>query len=158
MKLKAKNKAKNKWADSWKDELKSCAKFAADVFNIRNKDFTVEIQLGWDEKESGAAYAMTVEPMKKFVIFMNGYHLLKHMDLDYIREILFHEMTHIKQEFHDGLLMDETYAGEHHFDGMVYYFATEEAFNEAYMALPWEVEARNMQKVLLTEYKNCLQF
>lgn len=153
MKVKVKRKAKTSWHTDWEQEIKSAAIFAAEQLNIAHKKATVEFRLKDDSASQYAGVQLSLSPLKRSVIILNAAYL---SSPKHILSTVMHEMTHVAQEFHNGLVMDDT--TEAHYDGMVYSFDSHEHFQEAYWNLPWEVEARKMEKKLLKKYKKRLTF
>ena len=151
MRIKVKRKAKASWHSEWVNEVKNAARFAAANFNLSHHEFKVDFILKNDPSVDYAGVTLTLSPLKRFVIILNAAYV---KSSDHILRLVFHEMTHIKQEFHDGLVMDDT--DEAHYKGMVYSFDEQCTFRDAYYHLPWEVEARESEKILLKKYKRCL--
>lgn len=153
MKVKVKRKAKTSWHKSWTEVIQEAVEFSAAQFNLSKKKIQVDVVLKNDPSVDYAGVCLTLNPMKRFVLIINAAYA---ESSDHILELIFHEMTHVKQEFHNGLVMDDT--TEAHYEGMVYSFASNQEFQEAYYDLPWEVEARAMQKKLLNIWKKRLTF
>ena len=149
--IKVKRKATSSWNKSWVQDIKDAARFAAANFNLAHKDFKVDFVLKDDPSVDYVGVALTMSPMKRFVVILNAAYV---KSAEHIIRLVFHEMTHIKQEFHDGLVMDDT--DEAHYQGMVYSFNDECSFQDAYYHLPWEIEAREMEVILLHNYKKRL--
>ena len=151
--VKVKRKAKSSWHSDWVQEVKNAARFAAAHFDLSHQKFKVDFVLKHDRNVDYAGVALTMTPLKRFVIILNSAYV---KSPEHILRLVFHEMTHIKQEFHDGLVMDDT--EEAHYQGMVYSFNEECSYEDAYYHLPWEVEAREMEVILLHKYKKSLTF
>lgn len=147
MNIKVNRKAKKLWHSEWKDAITHAASWACKELGIQDSNATVEFKLKWDPSEDYAGLALTMKPFSRFVIILNGVFAT---DDGYIFRTIFHELTHVKQEIHEGLFFDDI--TEAHFRGMVYKFANEAEFGEHYWNLPWEVEAREMEKILGDKY------
>jgi len=151
MQVKVKRKARGYWNKQWKNEVATAARFAAATFNLSHKKFKVDFVLKHDTSVDYAGVALTMKPMKRFVIILNSAYIYS---AEHILRLVFHEMTHIKQEFHDGLVFDDF--DEAHYQGMVYSFTEDCTLQDAYYNLPWEIEAREMENKLLKKYKKRL--
>lgn len=151
MKIKVKRKAKSSWHKNWVQDVSDAVQFAADEYNLAKKNIKVDVVLKNDPSVDYAGVCLTMEAMKRFVLVLNAAYVT---DEEHVFRLAFHEMTHVKQEFHNGLVMDDT--TEAHYEGMVYSFASDEQYQEAYWDLPWEVEAREMEKELLERWNNRL--
>mgnify|MGYP006079023389 CR=1 FL=1 len=147
MKIKVKRKAKNSWKPEWANAIQNAAIFAGKEFNIDKKKLKVEIILKNSLALDYSGVTLSLNPMKRFVIILNAAYLYSEAR---VFEIVFHEMTHVKQEFHNGFILDDS--SEAHFEGLVYNFESEEDFEKQYWDLPWEVEARKMEKKLWKKY------
>lgn len=155
MKVKVKRKAKASWHPQWQADIKNVALWSASQLEISSKKATVEFLLKNDFEAQYGGVALTMDPLKRFVVILNAAYL--HWSPDYILDTVIHEMTHIAQEFHQGLAITDCLT-EAHYEGMVYHFEGPDEFSEAYFDLPWEVDARKSAELLLPKYKKSLTF
>lgn len=153
MKIKVKRKAKATWNKAWVKELQQIGEFCAQEYNIDRRNATVEVLLKHDPSLDYAGVALTMHEFRRFIIILNSAFTV---NAEHIRRLMFHEMRHIEQEYHQGLYMNED-CTEVHYDGMVYVFESQEHFDELHYDMPWEVDARNIEDKMSKKWKNYLQ-
>jgi len=151
MRVKIKRKAKGSWHSTWVEELKRAVRFSASALDISKKNIKVDIVLKNDPSVDYAGVCLDIVPMRRFVLILNAAYV---QDQDHILSLVFHEMTHVAQAFHQGFVWEEFETA--HYEGMVYTFDDWDEFKDVYMSLPWEVDARKSEKKLLKRYKKLL--
>lgn len=154
MRIKVKRKAKGNWHPQWQADVKDAATWAAAQLGISSKNAIVQFVLKNDVTEEYSGVALTMDPFRRFVVILNA-HAFESSDK--ILSTIFHEMTHVAQEFHQGLAITDCLT-EAHYDGMMYSFEDPADFADAYYDLPWEVDARKTEKKLLEKWKKSLTF
>jgi hypothetical protein len=154
MRFKVKRKAKTNWHQQWERDIKDAAIWSAEQLGILRKDAVVEFVLKNDSKVEYGGVVLTMNPFKRFVVILNACYL---GEWEHVLETVIHEMTHVAQEFHQGLAITDCLT-EAHYEGMVYNFENAEQFNAAYYELPWEIDARESADLLLPKYKKFLTF
>lgn len=152
MKVSIKRKAKSTWQANWVDTLRNAATWAGEYLNI-SKDFTLDLRLKHDYNVDYYGVQLSVDPLRRSVVILNS--ALLDMDESSVLEILFHELVHVAQEFHQGLVITECMT-EAHFEGDVYEFTGEEHFFGTHGEHPWEIDAYKRQKELKRKYKKFL--
>ena len=151
LKVSIKRKAKANWHPSWVPTLYAAVDWASYELGLQNKNFHLDVRLKHDSNVDYYGVQLSVEPMHRSVIILNSA-LLEPAG---VVEILFHEMVHVSQEFHQGFHITECMT-EAHFDGMVYNFEGEEHFFETHSQHPWEIDAYKRQDQLKEKYKKFL--
>jgi len=154
MRIKVRRKAKATWHKQWERDIKDVAIWSAEQLGIMRKDAVVEFVLKNDRKAEYGGVALTMNPFKRFVVILNSCYL---GGWEHVLETVIHEMTHVAQEFHQGLAITDCLT-EAHYEGMVYNFDGAEEFSAAYYNLPWEIDARESADLLLPKYKKFLTF
>ena len=154
MRFKVKRKAKANWHQQWERDIKDAAIWSAEQMDIMRKDAVVEFVLKNDTRAGYSGVVLTMDPFRRFVVILHAW-AFDHWE--HILSTVFHEMTHVAQEYHNGLAITDCLT-EAHFDGMMYKFEGPDEFADAYFDLPWEVEARDNEKKLLAKYKKFLTF
>lgn len=154
MRFKVKRKAKANWHHEWERDIKDVAIWSAEQMDIMRKDAVVEFVLKNDPTAEYGGVVLTMTPFKRFVVILNACYL-GHQN--HVLSTIIHEITHIAQEFHQGLAITDCLT-EAHYDGMVYNFEGPDDFAEAYYNLPWEIDARESENLLLPKYKKFLTF
>jgi hypothetical protein len=154
MRIKVKRKAKGNWHPQWQADIKDAAIWAAAQLGISSKDATVQFILKNNTEAQYSGVALTMDPFRRFVVILNAWAF---PSSDKILSTIFHEMTHVAQEFHQGLAITDCLT-EAHYDGMMYSFDGPDGFADAYYDLPWEVDARKSEKKLLERWKKSLTF
>lgn len=151
MKLSIKRKAKTKWHPEWIPMLRTAVDWASDELKLKNKQFHLDLRLKHDHSVDYYGVQLSMEPLRRSVVILNSARL----DTRKVVEILFHEMVHIAQEFHQGLAIDDDMT-EAHFEGMVYKFKDEDEFHATHGTHPWEQDAYERQEILIKKYKKFL--
>jgi len=154
MRIKVRRKAKAIWHQQWQRDIKDVAIWSAEQLGIMRKDAVVEFVLKSDRNSEYGGVVLTMNPFKRFVVILNSCYL---GGQEHALETVIHEMTHVAQEFHQGLAITDCLT-EAHYEGMVYNFDGPEQFNAAYYELPWEIDARKSADLLLPKYKKFLTF
>lgn len=149
MKVKVKRKAKASWHPQWQADIKTLADWSAKELSIDTKKISVDFVLKNDNSVQYSGVALTMDPLRRFVIILNSWGLKSEKMLV---STIFHEMTHIAQEFHNGLYISDDLT-EATYEGTVYRFEDEEDFQDHYWWLPWEIDARKAEKVLFSKWK-----
>lgn len=149
--VKIKRKAKSTWGKEWVSTIRNACNWASKELDLNSKDFTLDIRLKHDYNVDYYGVQLSVDPLRRSVIILNSAFL----DSKQVVEILFHEMVHVAQEFHQGFHITECMT-EAHFDGMVYNFEGEENFFETHSEHPWEIDAYKRQNQLNKKYKKFL--
>jgi hypothetical protein len=151
LKVSIKRKAKSTWHKDWVSTIRNACDWASKELNLDSKQFTLDIRLKHDYNVDYYGVQLSVDPLRRSVIILNSALL----DRKQVVEILFHEMVHVAQEFHQGLHITECMT-EAHFEGMVYNFEGEDQFFGTHSEHPWEIDAYKRQDQLKEKYRKFL--
>jgi hypothetical protein len=140
MKVKYKVKAKKRWNLLYRALVRDAVEFAIKSYDLHNFG-TLTVKMNYIPEMHGSAVSLDED---EHIIFISG-----GQDPYETVQTIFHELWHIRQYIYDGLELQPNVA---YWKGRKYGFSLDQDY-EDYYKLPWEVEARAMEKKLFKSYK-----
>lgn len=140
MKVKYKVKAKKRWNLLHRALVRDAVWFAIKHYDLRNFG-TLTVKMNYIPELYGSAVSLDED---EHIIFVSA----GQSPIDIVKTI-FHELWHVRQYIYDGLELQPNVAS---WKGREYAFSLDQEYDD-YYNLPWEVEARAMEKKLFKRYK-----
>ena len=136
MRTKFKVKAKGQWSPAKRAAVKAATRWASKKLQLKTLPINLTVRLvGSNDQEFGSC--SMIDKVNYVVWVHSGYSISRTLST------LFHELTHVKQHWYDGLVLDEVTKARFKGD----YYALKNYWN-----CPWEVEARNFERKLMSMY------
>lgn len=142
MRVKYNIKAKKQWSQYLRDTVRAAVEYALGEYDLRGHG-KLTVKLNFVPGEYGSAISFDED---EHMIFVSA-----DKDPVLVIKTVFHELWHIRQYIYDGLELENKTA---FWKGAYYSSYDEEMDFDEYFALPWEVEAREMEERTYKKYTN----
>ncbi len=138
--IKVKVKARRSWPLKWRKGIENTVRWGIYRLGISQEDITILVRLKGRSSENDYGSCIQLTENKYIISLFAGHSLGR------VISTIFHELTHVKQHLRDDFVMMER--------GAIWrsYFIVYD--KKDYWQLPWEIEARESEKILRKEFAN----